>query len=100
MINIDKSKFEEIIKEDKLNVCIFTYDQCSSCDRYLEELKKYSTSQFYMINIGMDIDYYIKSHKIGIVPNTRVYKSGKYIWVKSGVLYETQMEKLYSILKG
>ena len=102
-----EEKFKQIIFDeqgfkdaDKNGVFIFMLDSCRICLNYLEELAKeqINVSTWTLVKCDEEYRYFLQEENIDDIPITKVYKDGKIIWEKTGVLFNKQRKDLYDSL--
>lgn len=99
MFEIEKEDFEKLIQEDALNIVVFYRPNCDVCDIYFEELKRRNINNFYKININEDVVHYKGRLGIWSLPQTRIYMNGNVVWECVGVLFDKQINELFTVLK-
>lgn len=96
MIRINKAQFEENISEFVDGVYIFESDSCGSCGRYNSTLKSVkSKKKIFIIDCTEDFSYYI-SLGIDVMPETRVYESGKSILSVKGTPNKKELGLIFN----
>ena len=91
-------KFQEIINSDKLVLVDFFATWCGPCKMMvpiLADLKKRIGENATIINIDVDKNPQVaKIYQVSGVPTLMLFKAGKTLWRKSGVLTTKELENL------
>lgn len=89
------------LNEDKHHgVYVFTSDSCDLCEQFEKDLSQYDTSSFAAIEVIGDEEI-ILTEMFGLkgFPFTVVFVENKIGLIKSGVLFQKQMNEIYNFLK-
>ncbi len=91
-------KFQEIINSDKLVLVDFFATWCGPCKMMvpiLADLKKRIGENATIIKIDVDKNPQVaKIYQVSGVPTLMLFKAGKTLWRKSGVLTTKELENL------
>ena len=91
-------KFQEIINSDKLVLVDFFATWCGPCKMMvpiLADLKKRIGENATIIKIDVDRNPQVaKIYQVSGVPTLMLFKAGKTLWRKSGVLTTKELENL------
>lgn len=92
MRNINKEQFENLKKN---GIFVFHSFSCWTCSHHIAEFSK--MFEFDSVEVDSDIDYY-ESIGITITPTTRVYKNNEVVWEMTGMLFDSQIDKMRKLL--
>lgn len=88
------SGFEEL--KNKNGVFAFLeMETCFTCNEYLKELKSYNTGMWTIIVIDKEVRKEFEKENLTI-PLTRIYKDNKIVHEIGGILYSTQINKIFN----
>lgn len=94
----NKKTMDWVINNDNPKIIIYHKERCSLCKRYLMLLEDYDFN-YYVLNTSEHKDLFKKYKMSMFLPETRIYKKGELIYIKSGVLYNKQIKELIKIIK-
>ena len=90
--------FEEIINNDKPVLVDFFAEWCGPCKMMppiLQELKRNIGNEAVIVKVDVDINQSVAAeYQIRSVPTLMLFKEGKPLWRKSGVLSAGELEKV------
>lgn len=99
---INRIEFDEVMKRGDKFVVIFTQPSCGFCKALLKTLKDYDTKNFYFMDVHSSLGDYVYYRKVAklkqFYPYTRVYKHGEILKEFNGLLYDSQIKKLFKEL--
>ena len=99
MIHRNLSAF--LNEEKHHSVYVFTSDSCELCTQFQKDLSKYDTSSFTAIEVDVDEEIILTSmFNIQGFPFTIVYVNNEIGLVKKGVLFDKQMNELFTFMKA
>jgi hypothetical protein len=86
--------------ETKLNgLFLFTLrNYCGLCTKATEEIVKQKESNFpELFEVACETEDELFSLDLMVVPIFRLYKHGKMVWQRGGILYEKQLKEMLEI---
>jgi hypothetical protein len=93
MFHLTKDGFEAQVQD---GVYVFESAGCNTCKDHIKQFQNFM-KDFYIVPTKEDPGFF-ESIGIRITPTTRVYKSGKMLWNKEGVLFDTQLDEMRKYL--
>jgi thioredoxin 1 len=91
-------KFQEVINQDKLVLVDFYGEWCGPCKTMapiLQDLKQRVGDQVSIIKIDIDKNFQAAmAYEIRSVPTLILFRKGKILWRKTGVISQQELEKL------
>lgn len=99
--NLTLDHFKEKYKKGLDGIYIYILDDCSLCIEYLKELEvKKTFENVYVVNCNEDVDYFMREFGLDNMPYTIVYKDGKELYERAGILFEKQIRDLKEALNN
>ena len=80
--------------------CFVNLEDCFACSEYIKELKKYDTTGWTVIGCTKEERVIIESDSSESFPITRLYVNNKIEYEISGILYFSQIQKLYNVISS